>query len=102
MKLQLIKFRVVVSRVDLSEFVGAGGGRDRFFGHRQAAAGVGGLPRTACESAGERRRGGAGSLPNLGGPATRMVARMLARAVGGTDFRPARHGGGGGRAVCLA
>ena len=34
-----------------------------------------------CGRAGERRRGGAGSLPNLGNPVARRVARMLARVV---------------------
>jgi hypothetical protein len=39
------------------------------------------LPRTACASAGERGRGGAGRLPNLGDPVARRVARILARVV---------------------
>ena len=63
---------------------------------------MGGLRRTACESAGERARGGAGRLPNLAGPVAQRVARMLARAVGATDSRPSTSGGGGGRAVCRA
>ena len=59
--------------------VGAGGRAGQIFDCRDTAAGVGGLPRTACESAGERGREGAGTPPKLGDPVTRRVARMLAR-----------------------
>ena len=45
------------------------------------SAGVGGVPRTACESAGGRGRDGAGRLPNLGDPVAQRVARMLTRVV---------------------
>jgi hypothetical protein len=38
----------------------------QIFDHRQPAAGVSRLPRTACKSVGERWRDGAGSLPDLG------------------------------------
>jgi len=43
---------------------------------------------------GERWHNGAGSLPDLGYPVTPMLARILARAVEGTDFRASRSGGG--------
>ena len=69
------------------------------FDHREAAAGVCGLPRTVCESAGERWRDGAGRLPDLGYPVTPMLAHMLAWAVDGTDFRPSINGGGSVRAA---
>ena len=52
------------------------------------------LPRTVCEHVGERWRDGAGSLPILGYPVTRMLAHMLARAVDAVDFRPSRIGDG--------
>ena len=38
--------------------------------------------------------GHAGRLPILGYPVTKMLAHMLARAVGGPDFRPSRNGDG--------
>jgi hypothetical protein len=60
----------------------------------EAAAGASRLPGTAGESEGERRRDGAGSLPDLGYPVTPMLAHMLARVVDGTDFRASRSGGG--------
>jgi hypothetical protein len=65
----------------------------QIFDHREAAARVSRLPRTVCESAGERWRDGAGSLPDLGYPVTPMLACMLAWAVDRTDFRPSRSGG---------
>jgi hypothetical protein len=43
------------------------------FDHREAAVGVCRLPRTVCESAGERWRDGAGRLPDLGYPVTPML-----------------------------
>ena len=69
------------------------------FDRREAAAGVCGLPRTVCESAGERWRDGAGRLPDLNISAPLVVARILAWAVDGTDFRPSRSGGGSVRAA---
>jgi hypothetical protein len=51
------------------------------------------LPRTVCESVGERWRDGSGSLLILGYPVTPMLAHMLARVVDAVDFRPSRSGG---------
>ena len=56
-----------------------GGRAGQIFDCRDTAAGVGGLPRTVSERAGERGRDGAGTPPKLGDPVTRRVARMLAR-----------------------
>ena len=52
------------------------------------------LPRTVCESVGERWRDGSGSLLILGYPVTKMLAHTLARAVDVTDFRQSRNGDG--------
>ncbi len=52
------------------------------------------LPRTVGERVGERWRDGAGSLPTLGYPVTKMLAHMLARAVDAADFRLSRNGDG--------
>ena len=67
------------------------------FDHREAAAGVCGLPRTVCESAGERWHNGAGRLPDLKISAPSVVARILVwpGARDATDFRPSRNGVGG-------
>ena len=74
------------------------------FDHREAAAGVCGLPRTVCESAGERWHNGAGRLPDLKISAPSVVARILAWARDATDFRPSINGVGGAcasrRTVC--
>ena len=43
------------------------------------------LPRTVCESVGERWRDGSGSLLILGYPVTTMLAHMLARVVDAAD-----------------
>ena len=66
------------------------GGRPtgQIFDHRETDAGGSRLPRTVCESVGERWRDGAGSLPHLGCAVTPVVAPMLARAADGPDFRP--------------
>ena len=56
--------------------------------HREPDAGGSRLPRTVCESVGERWRDGAGSLPHLGCAATPVPAPMLARAADGPDFGP--------------
>jgi hypothetical protein len=45
----------------LAHMLARGGGRGRFFDHRETAAGVCPWPRTVCESVGRRRRDGAGS-----------------------------------------
>ena len=52
------------------------------------------LPRKVCESMGERWRDGAGSLPILGYPVTKMLAHTLAWAGDAADFRPSRNGVG--------
>ena len=52
------------------------------------------LPRTGCGSVRERWRDGAGSLPILGFPVTKMLAHTLARVVDAADFRPSRNGDG--------
>jgi hypothetical protein len=74
------------------------------FDRREAAAGVCGLPRTVCESAGERWSDGAGRLPGLKISAPSVVARMLVWARDATDFRPSINGVGGAcasrRTVC--
>ena len=66
------------------------GGRPtgQIFDHRETDAGGSRLPRTVCESVGERWRDGAGSLPHLGCAVTPVVAPMLARAADGPDFGP--------------
>jgi hypothetical protein len=65
------------------------------FDHREAAAGVCGLQRTVCESAGERWHNGAGGLPDLKISAPSVVARILVWARDATDFRPSINGVGG-------
>ena len=52
------------------------------------------LPRKVCESMGERWRDGAGSLPILGYPVTKMLAHKLVRVVDPANFRPSRNGDG--------
>ena len=52
------------------------------------------LPRTVCERVAERWRDGAGRLPILGYPVTRMLAHMSAWAVDAADFRLSRNGDG--------
>ena len=80
---------------DACTHVGAGGGRDRFFDHREAAAGVCPRPRTVCESVGERWRDGVGHFRTLGIRSHPMLAHMLARGGRrGRFFRPPRSGGG--------
>ena len=64
------------------------------FGHRETVMGLCRLPRTVFGRLGKRWRDGAGSLPILGYPVTRMLAHMLARAVDAVDFRPSRIGDG--------
>ncbi len=50
------------------------------------------LPRTVGERVAERWRDGAGSLPTLGYPVTKMLAHMSAWAVGAAAFRLSRNG----------
>jgi hypothetical protein len=64
------------------------------FDHRETVMGLCRLARTVCERVGERWRDGAGRLPILGYPVTKMLAHMLAWAVDGPDFRPSRNGDG--------
>ena len=64
------------------------------FDHRETVMGLCRLPRTVCESVGERWRDGSGSLLILGYPVTTMLAHMLARVVDAVDFRPSRNGDG--------
>jgi hypothetical protein len=45
------------------------------------------LPRTVCERVGQRWRDGAGSLPILGYPVTKMLAHTKAWAGDAADFR---------------
>jgi len=70
-----------------------GGSMGPIFDHREAAAGVCGLQRTVCESAGERWHNGAGGLPDLKISAPSVVARILVWARDATDFRPSINGG---------
>ena len=58
----------------------------QIFAHRETDAGGPRLPRTGCESVGERWQGGAGRLPARGCPVMPVLARMLARAADGPDF----------------
>ena len=55
------------------------------FDHRETVMGLCRLPRTVCESVGERWRDGSGSLLILGYPVTKMLAHMLARVVDAAD-----------------
>ena len=64
------------------------------FDCRETVMGLCRLPRTVCERVRERWRDGAGSLPTLGYPVTKMLAHMLARAVDAADFRLSRNGDG--------
>ena len=57
------------------------------------------LPRTVCERVAERWRDGAGRLPILGYPVTKMLAHTLARAGDAADFRLSRNGDGTVRAA---
>ena len=52
------------------------------------------LPRKVCERVGQRWRDGAGRLPILGYPVTKMLAHMLVWAVDAADFRLSRNGDG--------
>jgi len=52
------------------------------------------LPRTVCARVAERWRDGAGRLPILGYPVTKMLAHMPAWAVDAADFRLSRNGDG--------
>jgi hypothetical protein len=52
------------------------------------------LPRTVGERVAERCRDGAGSLPILGYPVTKMLVHMSAWAVGAAAFRLSRNGDG--------
>jgi hypothetical protein len=87
----------VSGHTDACTHVGVGGRWDRFSSIEKRRRELSRLPRTVCESVGERWRDGAGSLPDLRYPVTPMLAHMLARAVDGTDFRASRSGGGSER-----
>ena len=52
------------------------------------------LPRTVCESVGQRWCDGAGRLPILGYPVTKMLAHTLVWAVDAADFRLSRNDDG--------
>ena len=82
----------VSGHTDACTHIGAGGRRNRFRASRSgggsvrdAAHGLGEWPRAMAR----RRR----LLPDLGISAPSVVARILARARGATDFRPSRSGG---------
>ena len=62
------------------------------FDHRETVMGLCRLPCIVFGRLGKRWRDGAGSLPILGYPVTRMLEHMLARAVDAVDFRPSRNG----------
>jgi hypothetical protein len=59
-------WRVTVRATNMFALVARG----THFRHRDKAAGVGGLPRIACERAAERGRDGASELPHIGEPVT--------------------------------
>ena len=69
------------------------------FDCRETVMGLCRLPRTVCESIGQRWRDGAGSLPILGYPVTKMLAHTLAWAGDAADFRLSRNGDGTVRAA---
>jgi sarcosine oxidase delta subunit len=72
-----------------------GRSKEQIFEHREAAAGVYGMPRTVWGSSRERWRDGAGCLPDLTISAPSVVARILVWARDATDFRPSINGAGG-------
>ncbi len=64
------------------------------FDCRETVMGLCRLPHTVGERVAERCRDGAGSLPILGSPVTKMLAHMSAWAVDEAAFRLSRNGDG--------